>query len=148
MKRTNPMNEEQKEAVEFAKQTSQELLSEQKGLCPVAIVKHPNNEDRCVVMLPSEGTQSALDQISQVAPWHVTVNEVWVYPPNQRDKRSEGILVVLCEGKQILRAEQCSFRRDREGGIYFEEWIDLANLPGAHLAQVDTENDPARPLPR
>ena len=116
--------EPQYSAYNHAKETSQVLLSACKNLSPVVLT------EKGVVVMPSDrdAQRATLAAVSRSSPWFVTVNESWVYPPDHRELRREAIMVNLFEGGKITRAEQCLFRRDSNGGIYFEEWLDLGAL--------------------
>ena len=96
------MNKNQKTAFENTKRAAQNNLSESKSLCPVA------SSEIAAVALPNdtELKQAVLADMAKASPWFMAVNEVWFYPPNQRDQKREAIMIALFEGGKILHAEQ------------------------------------------
>ena len=112
-------------AFENAKKTSQELLSRDKYLQPVALT-----EDQVILIDPAD-MQEAVQQFSKTLPWFVLIHEVWfsfydpedTRMPSQREDRKEAVMVMLVENGVNHCIAQCPFRRASNGDIYFEDWV-------------------------
>lgn len=118
MKTAEPSIQDANDKFESIKKTSQRILSKSKGLCAVIVTA------QAVIALPSntDQHQPIIAEISKQTPWFISVNEIWIYPFGQRDQQREAIMVALFADGKITRAEQCLFRRDKDGDIYFEDW--------------------------
>lgn len=127
------MNIEDNKSRQFenAKLTSQELLSEDGQLTSVAITEY------AVTALPNDRDEKRKARHEMAKhPWCIFVDDTWTTIVITGARR-EAIMICLMESGKITRAEQCFYRRDKEGKIYFEEWL---NLTGAGLTPVMPSN--------